>query len=137
MREATRRASVLAVLVAVATVAHADSFAPKPILVRIEGHVGRAREHDRNVAQLTLRERERVIDFTVDEIWVLSGDAAGTDVIHEVEQYTPSMSVSGPAEVLERLRQASPDDPLELTGYYRRGQRMLMLSSVEPRTKKT
>jgi hypothetical protein len=136
MREATRRAIVLAVLVAVATVAHADSFPLKPILVRIEGHVGRAREHDRNVAQLTLRERERVIDLTVDEIWVLSGDAAGTDVIHEVEQYTPSMSVSGPAEVLARLRHASPEDPLELTGYYRRGQRMLMLSSVEPRKKK-
>ncbi len=130
------RHAIVLVMLALAAVAHADSFGPKPILVRIQGHVGAPRESDRQIAALTLRQGERTIDLTVDEIWVLSGDAAGVDVLHEVEQYTPSMSVSGPKEVVGRLTAASADDPLELTGYYRRGQRMLMLSSVEKPKKK-
>jgi hypothetical protein len=131
MRALTRRPVVLAMLLVVVGITRAETLGPKPILIRILGHVGAPRETDRKIAELTLRHVERTIDFTVDEIWVLSGDAAGVDVLHEVEQYTPSMSVSGPKEVLRRLTGASPDDPLELTGYYRRGQRMLMLSSVE------
>jgi hypothetical protein len=34
--------------------------------------------------------------------------------------------------LLDRLEQASPAEPLEVTGYFRRGARMLMLSSVAP-----
>jgi hypothetical protein len=127
---------LLTVLLAVVTVAHAAGLARRPILLRIQGHVGAPREGDRKIAELTMRQGERVIDYTVEEIWVLSGDAVGTDVLHEVEQYKPSLTVSGPKEVLGRLTAASPEDPLEIVGYYRRGQRMLMLSSVDRWKKK-
>jgi len=127
---------LLTVLLAVVTVAHGTGLARRPILLRIQGHVGAPREGDRKIAELTMRQGERVIDYTVEEIWVLSGDAAGTDVLHEVEQYKPSLTVSGPKEVLGRLTAASPEDPLEIVGYYRRGQRMLMLSSVDRWKKK-
>jgi hypothetical protein len=136
MRHLARWPIALATLIVIVAVGRAEPRGPRPILIRIQGHVGAPREGDRKIAALTLRHGEGTIDLTVDEIWVLSGDAAGVDVIHEVEQYTPSMSVSGPKEVLGRLLGASPDDPLEITGYYRRGQRMLMLSSVERWKKK-
>jgi hypothetical protein len=63
---------------------------------------------------------------------VLSGDLVGLDVLAEVAPYTPSMTVAGPKELLERLAASSPDRALVLTGYYRRGARILMLSAVEP-----
>jgi hypothetical protein len=129
------RSAVLATLI-LAVAANAEPLAPKPILLRIQGHVGPEREGDRRIASLTFRQDARKIPVTVEEVWVLSGDAVGTDVLHEVEQYDPSLSVSGPTEVVHRLVTASPDEPLELTGYYRRGQRMLMLSSVERWKKK-
>jgi hypothetical protein len=127
---------LLALLIAAAAPARAEFFGPKPLLVRIEGHVGPAREGDRRIAELNLRQDERTFPLTIDEIWVLSGDAVGLDVIHEVEQYDPSMSVAGPKEVVHRLASADPAEPLEITGYYRRGQRILMLSSVGPAKKK-
>jgi hypothetical protein len=130
------RWSIAVLVLGFVAVAHAQPLGPKPILIRIQGHVGPPRESDRKIAVLTLREGKRMIDLTVDEIWVISGNAVGVDVLHEVEPYTPSMSVSGPKEVLARLNAASPDDPLELIGYYRRGQRLLMLSSVERQKKK-
>ena len=70
--------------------------------------------------------------FVVEEIWVLSGDVASHDVLSEVEPYTPSMWLEGPREVIDRLVDADPERLLEVTGYFRRGVRMLMLSSVEP-----
>jgi hypothetical protein len=121
---------VLAVLLA-AAVAEAGRVT-KPILAKMQGHTGPARTDDRKIADLTLRHGKQVIEFTLEEIWVLSGDAAGTDIVHEVEQYKPSMTLSGPAEMLDRLLNASPGQRLDVVGYYRRGQRMFMLSSVEP-----
>ena len=111
--------------------AHADRAA-KPVLIRIQGHVGAPRPEDRKIAELKLRDGNKTIDLTVAEIWVLSGNAVGVDILHEVEQYDPNMTVSGPSDVLGRLANASPDQRLDVTGYYRRGQRMLMLSGVEP-----
>ena len=120
-------------MLAVAAVAHAGhGSGVRPLLLRLQGHVGEARPEDRGVASLTLRHDRDTIRFQVDEIWVLSGNAAGVDVLHEVEPYEPNMSVAGPAPVLDRLQHASPDVPLEVTGYFRRGARILMLSAVEP-----
>jgi hypothetical protein len=104
----------------------------RPILLRIEGHVGAPRQGDRTLASLNLRRGNAKIPLTITEIWVLSGDAAGIDVLNEVEQYDPAMSVDGPKEVLVRLAAAKPEEPLELIGYFRSGQRILMLSSVGP-----
>ena len=136
----TRRAAAL-LLLALGLAAAAAARAQRvpgavPLLVRFEGHVGGPTPGDRGIADLTLRHRDRTIAFRVREIWVLSGNAAGVDVLHEVEPYTPSMRVDGPPETLDRLTTASPDETLEVTGYFRRGQRLLMLSAVERPKKK-
>jgi len=120
-------------LVAVSVVAEARVSGTVPLVIRLEGHRGAALPGDRGIADLTFRHGEETIAFRVREIWVLAGDAAGVDVLHEVEPYTPSMSIDGPPAVLERLLAAKPDQMLELTGYFRRGQRILMLSGVEPK----
>ena len=104
----------------------------RPLLLRIEGHVGAPREGDRRIAELTMRRRDAIITCQVDEIWVLSGDAVGLDVLHEVEPYEPNMSVSGPPSVVDALAQADPAQPLAVIGFFRGGQRILELSSVEP-----
>jgi len=104
----------------------------RPLLLRIEGHVGAPREGDRRIAELTMRRRDAIITCQVDEIWVLSGDAVGLDVLHEVEPYEPNMSVSGPPPVVDALAQADPAQPLAVIGFFRGGQRILELSSVEP-----
>jgi hypothetical protein len=130
-----RLAALVAAFACIASVAHAGldrGGALQVVLLRIQGHVGAARPGDRGVASLTLRRDRDTIAFQVDEIWVLSGDLVGLDVLHEVEPYKPNMTVDGPSALLDRLEQASPAEPLEVTGYFRRGARMLMLSSVEP-----
>jgi len=106
--------------------------APRPVLVRMQGHVGEAREGDRKLEVLTLRRGDTTAPFTVTEIWVLSGDVLGTELLSDVAPYTPSLSVSGPQPVMKRLAEARPEDAIELTGYLRRGQRLFMLSAVEP-----
>lgn len=108
----------------------------RPLLLRIEGHVGAPREGDRKIADLTMRRGDAIITFQVDEIWVLSGDAVGLDVLHEVEPYKPNMQVTGPRPVVDRLAQADPAQPLAVIGFFRGGQRILELSSVEPRPPK-
>jgi hypothetical protein len=108
----------------------------RPLLLRLQGNVGPASTGPRQIAELTLRRGRGTITFHVDEIFVLSGGRVGIDVLHEVEPYTPNMTVEGPRELLDRLEHAPPELPLEVTGYFRSGQRMLMLSSVEPRKPK-
>jgi hypothetical protein len=104
-----------------------------PVLLRIEGYVGPPRPGPRNLADLTLRRGETTLRFQVEEMWVLSGDLVGLDIIDEVRPYDPNMTLAGPPEVLDRLAAASPFEPLQVSGYFRRGQRILMLSSVERR----
>jgi hypothetical protein len=133
------RVAAIAVAMLAASVAHAEldrAVVPRAVLLRIQGHAGPPKDGDRNIAHLTWRRGDTTIHFTVDELWVLSGELASTDVLHEVEPYTPSMTISGPAEVLDRLATATSDEPLEITGYYRRGVRLLMLSGVEPAKKR-
>lgn len=120
---------------ALGAVAHAGldrGGALQAVLLRVQGHVGAARPGDRGVASLTLRRERATIDFQVDEIWVLSGNLVGIDVLHEIEPYTPNLTLAGPPELLDRLEKAPPEQPLEVTGYLRRGARILMLSAVEP-----
>jgi len=112
--------------------AHRFGAGTRPLLLRIEGHVGAPREGDRKIADLTMRRGDAIITFQVDEIWVLSGDAVGLDVLHEVEPYNPNMQVTGPRPVVDRLAQADPAQPLAVIGFFRGGQRILELSSVEP-----
>jgi hypothetical protein len=124
-----------ALLVGVAVVQARDlDLARRPLFLRLDGHVGAPREGDRRIAELTFRRGNRTITFQLDEIRVLSGDAAGTDVLHEVEPYTPNMSVAGPREVVDAFEGASPADALRVTGYFRSGQRIFELSGVERAT---
>src|SRR5258706_11902620 len=115
---------VLIVVTAAGARANGDRLS-SPVLLRIEGHVGAPRSGDRGLADLTWRRGDTTMRFQVGEIWVLSGDLVGLDVLHEVEPYTPSLSVAGPAPLLDRLAAASPDEPLEISGYFRRGARIL------------
>jgi hypothetical protein len=127
----------LAVATALATVVLAATAVParfieRPVLFRMEGYVGPKRERPRSIASLTLRHGDTILPFQVSEAWVLSGDAADHDVLHEIEPYTPNLSLAGPPEVVDELVAARPGDPLEVTGYIRLGQRIYTLSSVEP-----
>ena len=131
-----RIALAVALLVA-PMVAHArDDFALRPLLLRFEGHVGAPREGDRNIFELTMRREDRIIRFAIDEVWVLSGDALGMQVLDELRPYDPNVSVAGPREVVDRLVHADPKDRLEVTGFLRVGQRILQLSAVERLQKK-
>jgi len=124
---------VLALLLAPA-VGDARTFGAgtRPLLLRIEGHVGAPRDGDRKIAELTMRRGDAILTFQVDEIWVLSGDAVGLDVLHEVEPHKPNMQVTGPPPVVDRLAHADPAQPLAVIGFFRGGHRILELSSVEP-----
>jgi hypothetical protein len=132
MISARRVLAVVVMLLASVAQAGADrQVVPRAVLIRMEGHMGAARADDRGLARLTLRRDKATVEFQVNEIWVLSGDLVGLDILHEVEPYEPNMSLAGPPEVVDRLLAASSDELLEITGYYRRGVRILMLSSVE------
>ena len=132
------RTLLLLALLLTSAVGDARNFGSgtRPLLLRIEGHVGAPREGDRKIADLTMRRGDAIITFQVDEIWVLSGNAVGLDVLHEVEPYKPNMQVTGPRPVVDRLAQADPAQPLTVIGFFRGGQRILELSSVEPLTPK-
>jgi hypothetical protein len=130
-----RIALAMALLVA-PMLGHADDFALRPLLLRFEGHVGAPREGDRNIFELTMRRQDRIMRFTIDEVWVLSGDALGMQVLDELRPYDPNVSVAGPREVVDRLEHADPKDRLEVTGFLRVGQRILQLSGVERLRKK-
>ena len=132
-----RVALLLALLVCpVAVPAWALDFGLRPLLLRFEGHVGAPRDGDRNIFELTMRRDDRIIRFTVDEVWVLSGDALGMQVLDELRPYDPNVSVAGPREVVDRMEHADPNDRLEMTGFLRIGQRILQLSGVERLQKK-
>jgi hypothetical protein len=126
-----RVALVLAFLVAPMLADARSDFGQRPLLLRFEGHVGAPRDGDRNIFELTMRRENRVIRFTIDEVWVLSGDALGMQVLDELRPYDPNVSVAGPREVVDRLEHADPNDRLEVTGFLRVGQRILQLSGVE------
>jgi hypothetical protein len=132
------RTLALALALAVALVATgADAReGTRPLLLRLQGNVGPDSTGPRQIAELTFRRGRATITFHVEEIFVLSGGRVGLDVLHEVEPYTPNMTVEGPRELLDRFEHAAPGLQLEVTGYFRSGQRMLMLSSVEPRKPK-
>ena len=124
--------ATLAMVLLVVGVAQARLTRDRPVLLRLQGHVGATSEGDRRIAELTMRRGETVLTFQLNEIWVLSGDVASHDILSEVEGYTPSMSLSGPRDVVAKLEGAPADRLLDVTGFFRRGQRMLMLSAVEP-----
>ena len=128
-----KRVALLAAAVLASAVVEARNLnlERRALVLRIEGHVGAPRDGDRRVAELTLRRGDRIIPFQVEEIRVLSGDAAGTDVLHEVAAYEPSMSVAGPPVVVEKLEGADPNGRVAMIGYFRSGQRIFSLSSVE------
>jgi hypothetical protein len=130
-----RIALAVALLVAPMLAYAGDDFA-RPLLLRFEGHVAAPREGDRNIFELTMRREDRIIRFTIDEVWVLSGDALGMQVLDQLRPYDPNVSVAGPREVVDRLEHADPNDRLEVTGFLRVGQRILQLSGVERLQKK-
>ncbi len=132
MTSVRRVLAVMVMLLAgVAQVESSRQVVPRAVLIRMEGHIGAPRPGDRGLAKLTLRRDKGTIEFQVNEIWVLSGDLVGLDILHEVEPYEPNMSLAGPPEVVDRLLAASPDELLEITAYFRRGVRILTLSGVE------
>ena len=126
----TRVSVALAVGLVIAGVAQASR--ERPVVLRMRGHVGAVRDGDRQIAELTMRRGDTTLTFQLNEIWVLSGGVASHDILSDVEGYKPSMSLSGPREVVTKLVEAAPDALLDVTGYFRRGQRMFMLSAVEP-----
>ena len=128
---------VLALVVALAPWTARAQPGPRPVLLRMEGHVGARRPEDRGLSRLTFRRGKAVFEFQVDEIWVLSGDAVGLDILAEVEPYKPSMSLAGAPELVDRLQHARPGELLEVTGYFRRGQRIFTVSGVEPAKSRT
>lgn len=134
MRRLALPVAVLVVLVAAVAGVRASDFGvvPRAISLKLRGHVGPPRAGTTPIAELTLRREQRTIRFQVEEIWVLSGDTMGPDVLHEVEPYTPNMSLAGPPSVLDRLETVGAEGRVDVIGYFRRGARILMLSSVEP-----
>jgi hypothetical protein len=42
------------------------------------------------------------------------------------------MSLSGPPEVLAKLERLRPDERVQITGFFRFGQRLFSLSAIEP-----
>src|SRR5258705_8971772 len=121
-------ATLAVVLLAQVAAARGADVVPRAVLLRMEGHVGPRRDGDRGVAEISMRHDKTTLQFQLNEIWVLSGDVASHDVLSEIEPYTPSLSVAGPPEVVDRLVSARPEAMLEGTGYFRRGARIFMLS---------
>jgi hypothetical protein len=123
---------VAAVAAAVSSSADQRGIGPRPLVLRIDGHVGAARPGEPGLTDLTLRRGTATIPFHVTAIRVLAGEAYGPDVLDEVAPYDPNMTVSGTTALLDRLANAPADEPLRVIAYYRGGgARMLMLSGVE------
>jgi len=127
------KSAMLPVLVLLATVGVAaerpSSETSAARLIRLVGHPG-PRGERAPAAELTLDVRGQAITFQAERVDVLRGNVLGADVLAELAPNRPSLRVYGSAPVLDKLRAATADDQVEITGYHRPGSRDLLVSDV-------
>lgn len=128
-------ATALLVVAAGALLARAASaqvrVVPKPIMLRLRGHVGPPPPGRSSLADLALDVRGQRIRLQVDDAYVLQGDRLGADVLADVTPFEPNFFVHGPDELLDRLLKANPGDSVEMIGTARSPSREYLLRSVK------
>jgi hypothetical protein len=102
-----------------------------PALVVFEGRVGPPEPGRSAAADLELDADGTRVRFQVSRVRVLRGSFLGADLLAELSPHRPSLYLRGPDELLKKLRSATPDDRVELTGYHRTGSRNLLVSDVD------
>jgi len=102
-----------------------------PALVVFEGRVGPPEPGRSAAADLELDVDGTRVRFQVSRVRVLRGSFLGADLLAELSPHRPSLYLRGPDELLKKLRSATPDDRVELTGYHRTGSRNLLVSDVD------
>ena len=102
-----------------------------PALVVFEGRVGPPEPGRSAAADLELDIDGTRVRFQVSRVRVLRGSFLGADLLAELSPHRPSLYLRGPDELLKKLRSATPDDRVELTGYHRTGSRNLLVSDVD------
>jgi len=102
-----------------------------PALVVFEGRVGPPEPERSAAADLELDVGGTRLRFQVSRARVLRGSFLGADLLAELSPHRPSLYLRGPDELLKKLKVATPDDRVELTGYHRTGSRDLLVSDVQ------
>ena len=102
-----------------------------PALVVFEGRVGPPEPERSAAADLELDVGGTRLRFQVSRVRVLRGSFLGADLLAELSPHRPSLYLRGPDELLKKLKVATPDDRVELTGYHRTGSRDLLVSDVQ------
>jgi hypothetical protein len=102
-----------------------------PALVVFEGRVGPPEPGRSAAADLELDVGGTRLRFQVSRVRVLRGSFLGADLLAELSPHRPSLYLRGPDELLKKLKVATPDDRVELTGYHRTGSRDLLVSDVQ------
>ena len=102
-----------------------------PALAVFEGRVGPPEPGRSAAADLELDVDGTRVRFQVSRVRVLRGSFLGADLLAELSPHRPSLYLRGPDELLKKLRSATPDDRVELTGYHRTGSRNLLVSDVD------
>jgi len=102
-----------------------------PALVVFEGRVGPPEPGRSAAADLELDVGGTRLRFQVSRARVLRGSFLGADLLAELSPHRPSLYLRGPDELLKKLKVATPDDRVELTGYHRTGSRDLLVSDVQ------
>jgi len=103
---------------------------PEELLVSLIGSVGPPPAGRAPAAKLELNVEDTRLPFNAEEARVLSGSQLGANVLEDMEP-NRTLYVRGPKELLDKIRRASPEKRLEITGFYRTGSRNLLVNDVK------
>jgi hypothetical protein len=112
-----------------------------PLLLRLDGVIATSKEATRGVG-FDAVSFGILGDDTGERRWLAVTDARtvggdhpllGKDVLDILAPFTPSLFITGPPELVRRVRDLSPGTPVRLEGLVNRGSRTYLLRQIEVR----
>ena len=122
-------AIVLTVGLGLTTAADAERFAI-PKLIRMTGHVGDPLPTDVGAEDWYLGYKDKQFRFQCEHLKVLSDATLPASIVAHVDIYRPNFTLYGDPKLMEKLDTATPNQTVQITGYYRRSSRDILVNDV-------
>lgn len=101
----------------------------RPIQIRTVGYIGATHDPLPEVT-LVLSHPGGPTRFNVTKLRILTGDVSPANVITALQPYKYRLQLRGPDELRRKLSAAEPSDQVEIIGFIRIAERLLMASAI-------
>lgn len=129
MERAALAGAMLVVWAAWAEAAAAQRF-DIPKLIRITGHVGDPLPTDKGAEDWYFGYKDTQIRFQCLDLKVLSDATLPGSIVAHVDLYRPNFMLFGDPKLMAKLQTATPNETVQIVGYYRRVGRDILVNEV-------